>query len=156
MFETQPCGQSMQIDVKSNSNEMNLNQEKNDFESESENAEMSSISLNTFTNRRHINDNSRVKRETRALFVVTKKQKRNDDDTNDVFNVVDDFDAANEIEENVDDDELANNERDIDEIFDVVNDDEVVRRETNVDEDFFRDVFRDRDSDNALEKRKRS
>jgi hypothetical protein len=135
---------------------MNLNQKENDFEFENEDAEMSSISSNTFTNRRHINDNSRVKRETRAFFVVTKKQKRNDDDANDAFDVVDDFDAANEIEEDVDDDEFANNERDVDEIFDVVNDDEVVRRETNVDEDFFRDVFRDRDNDNALEKRKRS
>jgi hypothetical protein len=128
---------------------MNLNQEESDFESESENAEMSSISSNMFTNRRHINDNSRVKRETRALFVVSKKQKRNDDDAND-------FDAANEIKKDVDDDELANSERDVDEAFDVVNDDEIVRRETNVDEDFFRDVFRDRDNDNALEKRKRS
>jgi hypothetical protein len=146
---------ALQIDVESNSNEMNLNQEKNDFESESEDAKMSSISSNTFTNRRHISDNSRVKRETRALFVVTKKQKRNDDDANDVFDVVDDFDAANEIEEDVDDDELANNERDADETSDVVNDDEVARRETNADEDFFRDVFRDRDDDNALEKRKR-
>jgi hypothetical protein len=135
---------------------MNLNQKENDFESENENVKMSSISSNTFTNRRHINDNSRVKRKTRAFFVVTKKQKRNDDDTNDVSDVVDDFDAANEIKENVDDDEFANNERDVDETFDVVNDDEVVRRETNADEDFFRDVFRDRDNDNALEKRKRS
>jgi hypothetical protein len=145
----------LQIDVKSNLNEMNLNQEKNDFEFKSENAKMSSISSNTFTNRRHINDNSRVKRETRAFFVVTKKQKRDDDDTNDVFNVVDDFDAANKIEKNVVDDELANNERDVDETFDVVNDDEIVRCETNVNEDFFRDVFRDRDNDNAFEKRKR-
>jgi hypothetical protein len=109
-----------------------------------------------FTNRRHINDNLRVKRETRALFVVTKKQKRNDDDANDVFNVVNNFDAANEIKENVDDDELANNERDVDETFNVVNDDEILRRKTNVDEDFFRDVFRDRDDDNAFEKRKHS
>jgi hypothetical protein len=147
---------ALQIDVKSNSNEMNLNQEENDFEFESEDAEMSSISSNTFTNRRHISDNSRVKREIRALFVVSKKQKRNDDDANDVFDVADDFDAASETEKDVDDDELANNERDADETFDVVNDDEVVRRETNVDEDFFRDVFRDRDNDNALEKRKRS
>jgi hypothetical protein len=147
---------ALQIDVKSNSNEMNLNQEESDFESESEDAEMLSISSNTFTNRRHINDNSRVKSETRALFVVSKKQKRNDDDANDVSDVVDDFDAASEIEENVDDDELANSERDVDEAFDVVNDDEVAHRETNVDEDFFRDVFRDRDNDNALEKRKRS
>ncbi len=147
---------ALQIDVKSNSNEMNLNQEKSDFEFDNEDAKMSSISSNTFTNRRHINDNSRVKRETRAFFVVTKKQKRNDDDANDVSNVIDDFDAANEIEKNVDDDELASNERDVDEIFDVVNDDEIVRRETNVDEDFFRDVFRDRDNDNAFEKRKRS
>jgi hypothetical protein len=147
---------ALQIDVKSNSNEMNLNQKKSDFESESEDAEMSLISSNMFTNRRHINDNSRVKRETRALFVVTKKQKRNDNDANDVFDVVNDFDAANEIEKDVNDDELANSERDVNETFDVVNDDEIVRRETNVDEDFFRDVFRDRDSDNALEKRKRS
>jgi hypothetical protein len=146
---------ALQIDVKSNLNEMNLNQEKSDFEFKSENAKMSSISSNTFTNRRHISDNSRVKCETRALFVVTKKQKRNDDDANDAFDVADDFDAANEIEKNVDDDELANSERDVNEAFDVVNDDEIVRRETNVDEDFFRDVFRDRDSDNALEKRKR-
>jgi hypothetical protein len=116
---------------------------------------MSSISSNTFTNRRHINDNSRVKRETRVFFVVTKKQKRNDDDANNIFNVVNDFDVANEIEKDVDDDELANNERDADETFDIVNDDEVVRREINVDEDFFRDVFRDRDNDNAFEKRKR-
>jgi hypothetical protein len=36
-----------------------------------------------------------------------------------------------------------------------VNDDEIVRRETNVDEDSFRDVFHDRDNNNALEKRKR-
>jgi hypothetical protein len=109
-----------------------------------------------FTNRRHISDNSRVKRETRAFFVVTKKQKRNDNDANDAFDVADDFDAANEIEKDVDDDELANSERDVDEASDAVNDDEIARRETNVDEDFFRDVFRDRDSDNALEKRKRS
>jgi hypothetical protein len=86
---------------------------------------------------------------------VTKKQKRNDDDANDVFDIVDDFNAANEIEKNVDDDEFANNKHDVDEIFDVVNDDEIIRRETNVDEDFFRDVFRDRDNDNAFEKRKR-
>ncbi len=116
---------------------------------------MSLISSNTFTNRRHIKDNSRVKRKTRAFLVVTKKQKRNDNDANDVFNVVDDFNAANEIEKDVDDDELANNERDVDEISDVVNDDEIVRRKTNADEDFFRDVFRDRDNDNAFEKRKR-
>jgi hypothetical protein len=50
----------------------------------------------------------------------------------------------------------VNNERDVNETFIVVNDDEIVRRETNVDEDFFRDVFRDCDNDNALEKRKRS
>jgi hypothetical protein len=134
---------------------MNLNQEESDFEFESEDAEMSSISSNTFTNRRHISDNSRVKRARRAFLVVTKKQKRNDDDANDAFDVADDFDAANKIEEDVDDDELANSERDVDEAFDVVNDDEVVRRETNADEDFFRDVFRDRDNDNAFEKRKR-
>ncbi len=145
----------LQIDVKSNLNEMNLNQEKNDFEFENENAKMSSISSNTFTNHRYINDNLRIKRKTRAFFVMTKKQKRNDDDANDVFNVVDDFNAANKIEKNVDDDELAKNECDVDEIFNVVNDDKVVRRETNVDEDFFRDVFRDRDNDNAFEKRKR-
>jgi hypothetical protein len=36
-----------------------------------------------------------------------------------------------------------------------VNNDEIVRREMNVDEDFFRDVFRDRDNNNAFEKRKR-
>jgi hypothetical protein len=146
---------ALQIDVKSNSNEMNLNQKKSDFEFDNEVAKMSLISSNTFTNRRHINDNSRVKRETRALFVVTKKQKRNDDDANDVFDVVDDFNAANEIEKNVDDDELANNERDVNETFDVVNDDEVVRREMNVDEIFFHDVSRDRNNDNAFEKRKR-
>ncbi len=145
----------MQIDVKSNSNEMNLNQEKSDFEFENENAKISSISSNMFMNCRHINDNLRVKCETRVLFVVTKKQKRNDDDANDVFDVVNDFDVMNEIEENVDDDEFANNKRDVDETFDIVNDDEIARRETNVDEDFFRDVFRDRDNENALEKRKR-
>ncbi len=128
---------------------------KNDFEFESENAKMSLISSNTFTNRRHINDNSRVKRETRAFFVVTKKQKRNDDDANDVFNVVNDFNVANEIEKNVDNDEFAKNERDVNEIFIVVNDDEIVRREINVDEDFFHNVFRNRDNDNAFEKRRR-
>jgi hypothetical protein len=69
------------------------------------------------------------------------------------FNIVNDFDAANEIEKNVDNDELANNEYDVNEVFNVVNDDEIVRRKTNVDEDFFRDVFRDRDNNNALEKR---
>ncbi len=147
---------ALQIDVELNSNEMNLNQKGSDFEFKSEDAEMSSISSNTFTNRRHISDNSRVKRATRAFFVVTKKQKRNDDDANDASDVADDLDAASEIEENFDDDELANNERDVDEASDIVNDDEIVRRETTVDEDFFRDVFCDRDSDNALEKRKRS
>jgi hypothetical protein len=133
---------------------MNLNQKKSDFEFENKDAKMSSISSNTFTNRRHINDNSRAKRATRALFVVTKKQKRNDNDANDVFNVVDDFDAASEIEEIDDDDELEKNERDVDDTSNVVNDDETARRETNVDEDSFRDVFRDRRSDDALEKRK--
>ncbi len=123
----------MQIDVKSNSNDMNLNQKKSDFESESENAKMSSISSNTFTNRRHINNNLRVKRATRALFVVTKKQKRDDDDTNDVFNVVDDFDVANANEEIDDDDEFEKSEHDVDETFDIVNDDEIVHREMNVD-----------------------
>jgi hypothetical protein len=106
-------------------------------------------------NHRYINDNLRVKRETRAFFVVTKKQKRNDDDANDVFNVVDDFDAANEIKKNVDDDEFAKNKCDVDETFNVVNDNEIAHREMNVDEDFFRNIFRDRDNDNALEKRKR-
>jgi hypothetical protein len=62
-----------QIDVKLNLNKMNLNQKKNDFKFENENAKMSLISSNTFTNRRHINDNSRVKRETRAFFVATNK-----------------------------------------------------------------------------------
>jgi hypothetical protein len=85
-----------------------------------------------------------------------KKQKRNDDDANDVFDVVDDFNVANEIEKNVDDDELTKNKRDVNEFFVVVNNDEIVRRETNVDEDFFRNVFRDRDNDNAFKKRKRS
>jgi hypothetical protein len=112
---------------------MNLNQKKSDFESESENAKMSSISSNTFTNRRHINNNLRVKRATRALFVVTKKQKRDDDDTNDVFNVVDDFDVANANEEIDDDDEFEKSEHDVDETFDIVNDDEIVHREMNVD-----------------------
>jgi hypothetical protein len=86
---------------------------------------------------------------------VTKKQKRNDDDANDVFNVVNDFNVANEIEKNVDNDEFAKNERDVNEIFIVVNDDEIVRREINVDEDFFHNVFRNRDNDNAFEKRRR-
>ncbi len=134
---------------------MNLNQEKNDFEFENENAKMSSISSNTFTNRRHINDNSRVKRETRAFFVVTKKQKRDDNDTNVVFNVVKDFNVVNENKKKVKNNKFTKNERDVNETFNVVNDDEIVRRETNVDEDFFRDVFRDRDNDNAFEKRKR-
>jgi hypothetical protein len=116
---------------------------------------MSSISSNTFTIRRHINDNLRVKRATRTFFVVTKKQKRNDDDANDVFDVVNNFDAANANEKIDDDDELEKNERDVDETFNVVNDDEVVRCEMNVDENFFRDVFRDRDNDNAFKKRKR-
>jgi hypothetical protein len=40
-------------------------------------------------------------------------------------------------------------------MFDIVNDDEIARRETNVDKDFFRDVFRDRNNDNAFKKRKR-
>jgi hypothetical protein len=66
-----------QIDVKSNSNEMNLNQKKSEFESRSENAKMSSISFNTSINRKRISDNSRAKRATHTLFVVTKKQKRN-------------------------------------------------------------------------------
>jgi hypothetical protein len=132
---------------------MNLNQEKNDFESENENAKMSSISSNTFTNRRQINDNSRVKRATRALFSMKKKQKRNNDDANDIFNVVDDFDVANEIEKSDDDDELAKNARDVDETSKAMNENEIIRRETNDDENSFRDVFRDRDF--AFEKRKR-
>ncbi len=111
---------------------------------------ISSISSNTFTNRRHINDNSNVKRETRAFFVVTKKQKWNDNDANNVFNIVDNFNVVNKIEKNVDDDEFAKNERDVNETFVVVNDVKIVRREMNVDEDFFRDVFRDRDNDNAF------
>ncbi len=86
---------------------------------------------------------------------MTKKQKRNDDDANDVFNIVDDFDVVNANEEIDDDDEFEKSERDVDEAFDVVNDDEIARRETNVNEDFFRNVFRNRDNDNAFEKRKR-
>jgi hypothetical protein len=57
---------------------------------------------------------------------------------------------VNKIEKNVDDDEFAKNERDVNETFVVVNDVKIVRREMNVDEDFFRDVFRDRDNDNAF------
>jgi hypothetical protein len=116
---------------------------------------MLSQSLNTSINRKRISDNSRAKRATRALLFMKKKQKRNDDDANDVFNVVDDFDAANEIEKN-DDDEFAKDERDINEASNTMNDDEIARRETNDDEDFFRDVFRDRDRNNAFEKRKRT
>jgi hypothetical protein len=89
----------------------------------------------------------------RAFFSMKKKQKRDNDDVNNIFNVVDDFDAANEIEKNDDDDELARDERDADETSKTINDDEIIRRETNDDEDSFRDVFRDRDS--AFEKRKR-
>jgi hypothetical protein len=131
---------------------MNLNQEKNDFESKNENAKMSSISLNTSINRKRISDNSRAKCATRALSFVKKKQKRDDDDANDVFDVVDHFDAANEIEENNDDDELAKNERDVNEASISANDDKVVCRETNDDENSSRDAFCDRD---AIEKRKR-
>jgi hypothetical protein len=86
---------------------------------------------------------------------VTKKQKRNDDNANDVFNVVDDINAANVNKEIDDDDEFKKNERDVNETFNVMNDDEIVRRETNVNEDFFRDVFCDRDNNNAFKKRKR-
>jgi hypothetical protein len=131
---------------------MNLNQKENDFESKSENANMLSISLNTLINRKHISDNSRARRATRALSAVAKKQKRNNDDANDVADDADDFNAANEIEEEIDDNELAKSERDADEASTSANDDEVARRETNADENFFRDAFRDRD---ALEKRKR-
>jgi hypothetical protein len=116
---------------------------------------MFSQSFNTSINRKRINDNSRAKRAMRALLFVKKKQKRDDDDSNDVFNVVDDFNAANEIEEN-EDDELAKSERDIDETSNAMNDDEIARHETNDDEDFFRDVFRDRDRNNAFKKRKRT
>jgi hypothetical protein len=131
---------------------MNLNQKTIDFESRKKNAKMFSILFNTSINRKHINDNSRAMRATRAFFVVTKKQKQNDNDTSNVVDNVNDFDAANKIEKDDDDDEFARSERDVDEMSISTNDDEVVRRETNVDEDFFRDAFRDRD---AFEKRKR-
>jgi hypothetical protein len=111
------------------------------------------ISFNTSINRKRINDNLRAKRATRALLFVKKKSKRDDDDSNDVFDVVDDFNAANEIEESDDDDELAKNERDVNEASKTINNDKIIRRETNDDEDSFRDVFRDRDS--AFDKRKR-
>ncbi len=114
---------------------------------------MLSISLNTSINQKHISDNSRTKRATRALLFMKKKQKWDNDDANDVFDVVDDFNAASEIEKKNDDDELAWNERDVDETSKTMNDDEIIRRETNDDEDSSRDVFRDRDS--SLEKRKR-
>jgi hypothetical protein len=84
---------------------------------------------------------------------VKKKQKRNDDDANDVFDVVDDFNAANKIENNDDDNEFAKNERDVNETSKTMNDDEIVRHEINDDENSFCDVFRDRDS--AFNKRKR-
>jgi hypothetical protein len=75
---------------------------------------MLSILFNTSINRKYINDNSRVKRTTRALFIVKKKRKRNDDDVNDIFNVIDNFNAANENDEN-DNDEFKKNKRDINE-----------------------------------------
>jgi hypothetical protein len=62
---------------------------------------MFSISFNTSINRKHINDNLRVKCSTRALSIVEKEQKRDDDDAIDIFNVVDDVDAANEIDKTI-------------------------------------------------------
>jgi hypothetical protein len=132
---------------------MNLNQKKSDFEFENEDAKILLISFNTSINQKHINDNSRSKRAKRAFFVVAKKQKRNDDDTNDVFNDVDDFNTANEIEDDDNDDELAKSERDVNEASITLNDDEIARRETNDDEDFSHDAFRERD---AFEKCKRT
>jgi hypothetical protein len=82
---------------------------------------------------------------------VTKKQKRDDNDTNVVFNVVKDFNVVNENKKKVKNNKFTKNERDVNETFNVVNDDEIVRRETNVDENFFRDVFRDHDNDNACQ-----
>jgi hypothetical protein len=66
---------------------------------------------------------------------------------------INNFDAANEIEKNDDNDELAKDKRDADETSKTMNDDKIIRRETNDDEDSFRDVFRDRNF--AFKKRKR-
>ncbi len=71
-----------QIEMNFDSNEINLNQKKSDFEFDFENAKLFSISLNTSINRNRTFDNKRVKR-ARLEFVDERnesKQKNNDDE----------------------------------------------------------------------------
>jgi hypothetical protein len=138
------------MNVESNDDDINQDQEKIDFESKSEDVELSSQSFFTLINCKRINENLKIKRTSRRLFSIEENFVLDDNDDA----VVDDFDATTIIDDN-DDDSLAKSERDADEIAKNVNEDEAVRREKNADEDSSRDAARIRSVDNALDKRKR-
>jgi hypothetical protein len=94
---------------------MNLNQKRNDFEFDSENAKLFSISLNTFINRNRTSDNKRVKRARleRVDERNESKQKNNDDEksaSRERLIENDDDDDANDVEKkNENDDDLDEN-----------------------------------------------
>jgi hypothetical protein len=125
------------------SNEMNLNQKKSDFEFDFENAKLLSISLNTSINRNCTFDNKRVKR-ARLEFVDEKnesKQKNNNDEksaSRERSTENENDDATNDVEE-----KKENND----------DFDKNVSRD-NVDENSSRS--RQRSSAKVLEKRKRA
>ncbi len=125
------------------SNEMNLNQKKSDFEFDFKNAKLFSISLNTSINRNRTFDNKRVKR-ARLEFVDEKNESKQEDN---------------------DDEKSASRERSTeDENDDSTND---VKRKKENDDDLDKNVSRDnvdksssrshqRSSAKALEKCKRA
>jgi hypothetical protein len=58
---------TLQMNVESNDNEINQDQEKIDFESKNEDVELSSQSFFTLINRKRINESLKVKRTSRRL-----------------------------------------------------------------------------------------
>ncbi len=132
-----------QIEMNSDSNEMNLNQKESDFEFNFENAKLFSISLNTLINRNRTFDNKRVK-SARLESVDEKdesKQKNNDDErsaSRERSTENENDDATNDVEEKKKNDDDLN---------------ENVSRD-NVDENSSRS--RQKSSAKVLEKRKRA
>ncbi len=129
--------------MNSDSNEMNLNQKKSDFEFDFENAKLFSISFNTSINRNRTFDNKRVKRARLELVDEEDEPKQEDND--------DEKSASRERSAEDENDDATNDvekkKRNDDDL------DENVSRD-NVDEGSSRS--RQRSSAKALEKRKRA
>jgi hypothetical protein len=162
----------LQIEIDSDSNEMNLDQEKNGFENDFENVNLSFLFFDTLSTRTRISENKLTKRRrldsvekkssmTKQIFVIqrrldassttlTRRAKSRTTTTQDDAKKKN-ADDENNVDAKIDDDELTRRENDDDETQ-KISKNETTRRETNVDENF----SQSRLNKKALSKRKRT